>query len=253
MYNTLSHSTGEKIAYRRYEAGPIEFLYLGGFASDMQGTKALFIEEWCKKNNFSFTCFDYRGHGLSEGQFDHYTLSDWLEDTKLILTHLIKKPVILIGSSMGGWIAHLSILYHIADIKGMIGIASAPDFTEKLMWGQASEAMKKEIQEKGYITFFPHKESDFHYIITQKLIEDGRRHLIFDKKITFKHPVIYLHGMQDKEVPYTFSLNLAKNMLSEKVSVRLLKNSFHRFSDEQALNMLKASILELGNGSGGGI
>lgn len=212
-------------------------IFLGGYASDMHGTKAEYLHKFCAENKINFTRFDYLGHGLSSGKLTDGTISLWLENVLLIFDTLVKAPCVVIGSSMGGWLALLLALARPGLIKGIIGIAPAPDFTEILVWDKLSEEKKNALRKNNFI-HYGQEVCGNGLSFTYDLIKDGRKHLLLKDKINITSPVYLLHGMQDKDVPYEISLMLANKLVSRNVEVTLRKNSEHRMSTEGDLAAL---------------
>jgi pimeloyl-ACP methyl ester carboxylesterase len=240
----LFYSDEQFITYQQIK-GNNDFphiLFLSGFNSNMFGTKAEYLYHFCKKNNYNFTRFDYFGHGLSSGAFVNGCISLWLENCLKIIDDLIEGKVILIGSSMGGWLSLLTALKRPAKIKSILGIASAPDFTEDLIWN-CLNAHDKEILLKDKIV--TPTLGDCHYQISLKLIEDGRNHLLLNNNININVPIMLLHGMQDKDVPYMTSIKLAEQLTSNQVKIKIIKNADHRMSKDEDLTQLGTSLQEL--------
>lgn len=233
----LDTAGGGRIAYCRAEGRGPGIVFCGGFMSDMTGTKALALEAHAKRRGQGFLRFDYRGHGQSSGRFADGTIGTWKDDTLAVFDTLTEGPQVLIGSSMGGWIALLLALERPDRIAGLIGIAAAPDFTEDLMWGQFDEAARKTLR-TDRVLHQPSDYSDEPYTITMDLIEDGRRHLLLRSPIPITAPVRLLQGMQDSDVPYQHALALAERLESDDVQVRLIKNGDHRLSTDQDLAIL---------------
>jgi pimeloyl-ACP methyl ester carboxylesterase len=239
---------GNVIAYNQLEvkgnlgAGVI---FMGGFKSDKEGSKALFLEEYCLKNGVNFVRFDYSGHGHSDGTFEEGTISSWTADAIAVLDTLTKGPQILIGSSMGGWIMLLTALARKERIAGLMGIAAAPDFTETLIWDALKPEEQAEIMEKGVYNLPSEycddpEESD--YPITKALIEDGRKNLLLQGDIDLPLPTILLHGIQDADVPPEISSQIMARLTSDDVQVNLLKNGDHRMSTPDAITLLEQSL-----------
>ncbi|MBQ4874837.1 MAG: alpha/beta hydrolase [Rickettsiaceae bacterium H1] len=230
------------LAYEQVSGIRGSVIFCGGFASSMYGRKASALHEFCKKHDISFTRFDYSGHGNSKGEFHNGNIGKWLEDGLNILCNLTDGKQIVIGSSMGGWIMLLMALKHPERIKSLIGIATAPDFTQDLS-STFSVEQQKEITSHGY-TRIPSSVNDNPYFITRDLILDGERNFVLNQSvIAINVPVVLLHGMNDHVVPYTKSLELAKKLQSSEVSVELLKSSDHSMSDEKSLSALYKNIL----------
>ena len=240
----LDTDQGRRIAYRHSEgASGLTFVWLSGFKSDMMGGKVTELEAWAKYAGHGFLAFDYSGHGQSSGAFEDGTISAWREDSLAAITSLTEGDLILVGSSMGGWMALLSMLALPTRVKGMVLIAPAPDFTEKLMWPEFSEAAKADIMERGQYL----RPSDYGepYAITRALIEDGRSWSILDAPIAFSGPVRILQGMQDPDVPWKHAERLVDAMTSEDLVFHLIKDGDHRLSRPQDIARLKATCAEI--------
>jgi len=217
-----------RIAVRhRSGAGP-QVVWLGGFHSDMGATKAEALDRWASEHGRAFLRFDYSGHGQSGGRFADGAISDWLEDTLAVLDRFAPERPILVGSSMGGWIAllatrHLRSLTPHRAPAGLVLIAPATDFTERLMWAGASEAIRREIMETGV----HHRASQYAEEptpITRRLIEDGRQHLLLDREtIEVGCPVHILQGMQDPDVPWRHALELVEHLPGDCVQLTLIR------------------------------
>lgn len=240
----LKCRNGHKLAYRKCDGtSGLTFVWLSGFMSDMQGTKVMELESWAKAQGHSFLAFDYSGHGESEGAFEDGTISQWREDSLDVIRQTTKGDLVLVGSSMGGWMALLSALALPERVKGMVLIAPAPDFTEKLMWPEFSDAAKTEIMEKG-VHMRP-SDYDSPYPITRNLIEDGRAWSILDAPIAFDGPVRILQGLQDADVPWQHAQRLVETMTSEDLVFQLIKDGDHRLSRTQDIARLKATCAEI--------
>lgn len=234
---TITAHDGIKLAYHHTPGSTPGVVFLGGYRSDMEGTKALALEAHCKARGIQFTRFDYRGHGRSGGEFIESTVTNWRDDAMAVLDQITQGPQILIGSSMGGHIMLLTALARPDRVAGLIGIAAAPDFTEKLMWERGDAARKQELQDKGVI-YLPSDYADEPYPITMKMIEDGRNHLLLDKEIPIDVPVTLLHGILDEDVPWEFSMSLAAQLRSEDVDVLIRKDADHRLSRDEDITTL---------------
>lgn len=218
------------------------FVWLGGFRSDMLGTKACFIDEWAKHRGRTFLRFDYSGHGESDGKFEDGCISEWADDALHAFDTLTNAPKILIGSSMGAWIATLLAKQRPEQIAGVVFIAPAPDFTEALMWPAFSAAQRETIMRDGRLEQ-PSDYSDEPEVITRKLIEDGRNNQVLNELVPIRAPVCILQGMKDDAVPYAHALRFAELIESDDVEVILTKNGDHRLSEPADLERL-AGVLE---------
>lgn len=229
---------GRRLAFNKIPPlnGRPTFVWLSGFRSDMAGGKAQAVSSWAWENGNGAVLFDYSGHGESEGRFEDGTISSWRKDTLAAIDTLSDGPVILVGSSMGGWMALLAALARPRRVKGLVLIAPAPDFTEKLMWAGLSQAQQDEVMTQG-LTLRP---SDYGTPdpITKALIEDGRNWQILDAPIAFDGPVRILQGMQDPDVPWTHALEINERLTSSDVVLTLIKDGDHRLSRAQDLARL---------------
>src|SRR5712691_3562974 len=237
----LPRPGGATIAYHRLLGKAPGILFLGGFRSDMTGTKALFLEDYCRSRGAAYVRFDYFGHGASSGDFAQGTIGRWREDAIAVIDSLTAGPQILIGSSMGGWIMLLAALARPGRVAALIGIAGAPDFTEELLWPRLTPAQREEIMGRGSVIL----PSDFDpagYLYTRALIEDGKRHLLLRAPIALDIPVRLLHGLADESVPWQLSLRLAGRLASRDVALTLVKDGDHRLSSEPDLARLAQTL-----------
>ncbi len=247
MANDLTFLTpkgGEKLACRiRPGRGPT-ILWLGGFRSDMDGTKAEAVDAWALAHDRAFVRFDYRGHGRSDGRFEDGTISHWLDDACAVLDAHCGEKVIALGSSMGGWIALLLALARPEKICALALIAPAPDFTEKLMWQGFDQDIRRLIVERG-VYYEPSDYSEEPTPITHALIEDGRKHLLMDGPIAFDGPVRIMQGLKDDSVPWAYALELMAHLSSEDIVFSLSKSGDHRLSNPDDLARLITVLGEL--------
>lgn len=238
---SLARPDGATIAYHRLAGAGPGVVFLGGYRSAMGGTKALFLEDYCRRRGRAYVRFDYFGHGRSSGDFALGTISRWRDDAIAVIDSLTEGPQILVGSSMSGWIMLLAALARPERVAALVGIAGAPDFTEELLWPRLAPAQRAEIIERGSILL----PSDFDpagYLYTRALIEDGRRHLLLGTAIALELPVLLLHGMQDRSVPWQMSLRLAERLTGGDVVVSLVKDGDHRLSRPSDLARLAAAL-----------
>lgn len=216
-------------------------MFFGGFRSDMTGTKALFLEEYCRRRGQAFVRFDYFGHGVSSGDPALGTVGRFAQDAVAILDSLTGGRQILIGSSMGGWIMLLAALARPSRVHGLVGVAAAPDFTEDLVWPRLDPAQRRELHDTGAVTL-PSEYDPAGYTYCLSMFEDGRRHLVMREAIALECPVRLLHGMQDTAVPWQTSLSLAERLESHDVAVTLVKDGDHRLSREADLARLAGTL-----------
>ena len=230
----LESANGARIAYHRSEGTAPGVVFLGGFMSDMGGTKAVALEQHCRKAGRAFLRFDYQGHGASSGAFIDGCIGDWSNDAIAAIDALTDGPQILVGSSMGGWIMLLAALARPQRIAGLIGLAAAPDFTEALMWQHYPPEIRETIERDG-VYYAPTEYGDTPYTITKKLIDDGRDHLLLERPIALHCPIHLIQGQKDPDVPWEHSLMIADRLLSDHVTITLIKDGDHRLSREEDL------------------
>jgi pimeloyl-ACP methyl ester carboxylesterase len=241
-----SGGQARRIAYRATEGAGTPVVWLGGFKSDMASTKAAAIDDWCKAHGRPMVRMDYMGHGESSGDFRDGTFSIWAEDAVAVLTQVVKQPAIIVGSSMGGWIAVL-IAKRLMEqgktgkIAGLVLIAPACDFTETLMWPQFPDSVKAEIMDKGVFNL-PSAYSPEPTPITRSLIEDGRKNCVFGKTFQVGCPVHILQGIQDPDVPFTHALTLVEHLPLDPVVVTMISDGNHRLSRSQDIEMLISAV-----------
>jgi alpha-beta hydrolase superfamily lysophospholipase len=237
-----------RIAYRRRDGKRPALLWLSGFLSDMASTKATAIAEWSAEQGLAMMRFDYSGHGLSGGDLLHASIGDWLEESIAVWKLMGEGPRIVIGSSMGGWIAlllarHLARAARSHELAGLVLIAPAFDMTETLMWRELPQAAKDEIAAKG-VTYVPSAYAE-PYPITRHLIEEGRTHLLEGHPFDPGCPVRILQGMRDPDVPWRHALALVDLLTGADVELTLIKRGDHRLSTPQDLRRLTSTIATL--------
>ena len=227
---------GHALAYARTPGAAPGVVFLGGFMSDMAGTKATFLEAHCRARGQAFLRFDYAGHGASEGTFNDGTIGRWADDAIAVLDALTEGPQVLVGSSMGGWIMLEVALARPQRIAALLGIAAAPDFTEELIWNTLTDAQKATLEHDGFLSAPSQYGGAYRY--TKALIADGRERLRLRGKIPIHSPVRLLHGQQDPDVPWHTSMRLSEQLTATDVQVTLLKDGDHRLSRPQDLSLL---------------
>ncbi len=218
-------------------------MFMGGFASDMTGIKAMTLDRFCRERGQAYLRFDYRGHGASGGEFRDGTIGGWLQDSLAAFDKLTAGPQVLVGSSMGGWLMLLLAARRSERIAGLVGIAAAPDFTEDI-WQGFSKAQQDDLMARGEVAR-PSAYGDNPYIVTRALIEDGRRHFLLNGDIELSCPVRLLHGMADPDVSPAKSLRIAEKLRGGDVVVTLIKDGDHRLSRPQDLQRLCGAVGEL--------
>jgi len=242
MPDFLITPAGRKIAYHLADGmGPV-VVFLGGFKSDMGGTKAVFLENRARAQGRAFLRFDYSGHGDSSGAFTDGAIGDWYHDAQAALG-LVAGPVVLVGSSMGGWISLLLARAMPDRVAGLVTIAAAPDFTEDSMWAGASDAQRAALMTDGQIAL----PSDYGdpYIITRRLIEDGRDHLVLRAPLHLPFPVRFLQGTADKDVDMAVALRLLDHAQGADMRLTLVDGADHRFSDDSCLALIADNITDV--------
>jgi pimeloyl-ACP methyl ester carboxylesterase len=238
-----------QIAVRRREGGSPGLFWLGGFKSDMRGTKAEALDRWAQENGRAMTRFDYSGHGESGGNFTDGSIGRWLEESLAVFDTFCRGPQVVIGSSMGGWLALLLIreLAHRgqadASVARLVLIAPAVDFTEELMWKRFPPEIKLKIEQTG-IWARPSQYSEEPYPITRGLIEEGRKHLLLDGMIETGCPVRILQGVQDPDVPWQHTVELTSRFARDDVVLTLIKDGDHRLSRPEDIERLIAAVAE---------
>ncbi|CAN1597772.1 COG1647 Esterase/lipase [Candidatus Pelagibacterales bacterium] len=216
-------------------------IFLHGLMSNIQSKKAKYLKNFSNKNKVNLLLFEYSGHGRSSGQFIDFSIKNWVEDSRLIIKRLIKKnKIILIGSSMGAWIGILLIKYFYKRVKGLIGIAAAPDFTKELIWKKLNTVEKNEIR-KNKIYKLKSSYNNF-YPITKKFIFDAKKLLVLNKKIKCNFPVELLHGLKDSSVPWFYSIRLIKTLISKKLNLTIINDGDHSLSRAKDLKKLDLAI-----------
>jgi pimeloyl-ACP methyl ester carboxylesterase len=233
----LETPSRRRLAYHLHEGNAPCVLFLGGFKSDMQGGKALALEAFCKARGQRFIRFDYSGHGQSSGQFTEGTIGAWKDDALAVLDALGSAQNLLVGSSMGGWLALLLALARPGKIAGIVTIAAAPDFTERRIWQASSEEARRQLMQEG-IYYAPSCYGEEPYPITRALVEEGRKHLLLGGAIDVRLPVRLLHGRLDDDVPWQTSAELMEKLASDDVELHVVKGAVHRMSEPNNLQLL---------------
>jgi len=239
----LDRGDGVELAWARTEGRGPTVVFLPGFKSDMTGDKATMLAAFCAERGRSMLRFDYSGHGVSGGQFEDGTITRWRDDALAVIDQLAPGRIILVGSSMGGWMALLAALARPDRLAGLIGIAAAPDFTETLMWEAMTFEERDTLMRNG-VLLVPSQYGE-PYPVTRALIEDGRAHLLLDGPILIGCPVRLLHGQRDPDVPWELSLRIAEQVSSDDARVTLVKDGDHRLSRPDDLDLLRRTLAPL--------
>ncbi|WP_281984017.1 alpha/beta fold hydrolase [Thalassorhabdomicrobium marinisediminis] len=242
MHKTLKTPQGREIAYHRTEGRGPAVVFLGGFKSDMGGTKAVHLETWAKEAGRAYVRLDYSGHGISSGTFEEGSIGDWVEDSCAVL-ELIEGPLVLVGSSMGGWIALQIARAQPERIAGLVGIAAAPDFTEDGFWANFPPHMREALEREGKVSL----PSDYGepYVITKRLIEEGRERLVLRTPLSLPFPVRLLQGTEDTSVTTETAVRLLEHAVSPDMRLTLVKGADHSFSSETCLPLIVQAIEEV--------
>ena len=239
MSRTFQHDI-RNLAYSQTQGRGPGIVFLGGFRSDMEGTKARYLEEWAISRGRAFLRFDYSGHGASSGNFLNGSIGEWAEDAAAIIDGLTEGPQLLVGSSMGGWISLLLAREMPGRVGGLVTIAAAPDFTDRL-WETLGESERTTLMTTGQLARLS-VYSDAPYVFTKKLIEDGRKRRIFGNALSLNCPTRFLHGTDDRDVDPAVSLALMDHAEGKDLRLTLVKGADHRFSDPDCLGLIVDAI-----------
>jgi pimeloyl-ACP methyl ester carboxylesterase len=242
MKTYLTDAQGNKLAYCKTEGKGPGVVFLGGFCSDMSGTKATFLEDHCRAAGRAFLRFDYFGHGASDGDVVNGTLGRWLSNALQMIDELTTGPQILIGSSMGGWLMLLAALKRPERIHALIGIAAAPDFTEDF---SRLSATQRDMLEKTGVCYLPSGIEGQPYPISAELIAEAEQHFLLKNDINIHCPIRLLQGMNDADVPWQKATRIAERVASKDVSITLIKDGDHRLSSPVQLHLLAQTIESL--------
>ena len=240
-FKFIKLTKSKKLRYlTNYYKKNLYIVFLHGFMSDIEGAKPLNFQNFCKRRKLGFLAIEYSGHGKSSGEFTKENITSWSNDAKIVIKKIIKKNnFILIGSSMGSWIA-LNILKKFKkQTKGFLGIGSAPEFLERLMWKKFSKKIKKEIIEKK---IYQLKHGEYEYPITHQIIKDGRKNKVLNKKYNSKIPVTMIHGSKDEVVPVSYSKKILNNFKKAKKKILIIKNGDHSLSSKINLKRINREL-----------
>ena len=240
-FRYMNITKNRKIRYLKHSSkNAIYIVFLHGFMSDIEGKKPKMFYNFAKKNNLGFLALEYSGHGKSSGKFTDGNISKWSKETKIMIKKIVNKnKFILIGSSMGAWISLNQFKFFKKQIKGFLGIGSAPEFLKRLMWNKFSIKMKKEITQKGLINL---KHGDYEYPISYQLIKDGNKNKVLNKKINLNINITMVHGNKDQSVPVIYSRKILKIFKSKKKKLVIVKNGDHSLSSSKWLSLLKKEL-----------
>jgi len=240
-FSYLKITKYRKIRYLKFfKKNGIYIVFLHGFMSDLEGKKPKAFLSFAKKNNLGYLALEYSGHGKSSGKFIDGNITQWSKDTAILIKKVVKKNnFILIGSSMGAWISLNQFKFFKKQICGILGIGSAPEFLEHLMWNKFSKKMKKEIRKKGMINL---NHGEYEYPITYQLIQDGRKNKVLNKKIDQDLKVVMIHGSKDSSVPVIYSKKMLKIFKTNKKKLVIIKNGDHSLSSPKWIKILKREL-----------
>lgn len=241
MTRYLDTPAGRRIAFRFRDGQEPGVVFLGGFRSDMTGTKAEWLDTWARERGRAFLRFDYSGHGASSGRFEDGCIGDWFADAQAVIRAVTRGPQVLVGSSMGGWIALLLARAMPDRIAGLVTVAAAPDFTEQGFWAGFDDAQRQTLASAGQVAL-PSDYGDEPYVITRRLIEDGRDHLVMDRPLTLPFPVRMLQGTADADVPVAWAMRLLDHASGPDIRLTLVKDADHRFSTSGCLHLIGQGV-----------
>ncbi len=244
MSDYLVTPEGRRIAYDRTEGKGPGVVFLSGFRSDKEGTKALALESWARREGRAFLRFDYSGHGSSSGDFLDGSIGDWFEDARAVITTRSEGSQVLVGSSMGGWLALLIAREHPGKVAGLVTIAAAPDFTEDGMWSDFTEDQRRALMAEGQVAL-PSDYSDEPYIITRRLIEEGRKRLVLRSPLNLSMPVRMLQGTADTDVSLAVAMRLIEHAEGDDIRLTVVKGADHRFSTPECLKLIELSVIKV--------
>ena len=236
-------ANGHRIAYQHQPDDGVGVVFCGGYRSDMDSSKGAALAEWCAERHIPLTRFDYFAHGASDGAFMEFTIGSAIEATLEVLDHIAAREVIVVGSSMGGWVGLQVALQRPLQVKAFVGIASAPDFTERLMLQKLPTALRAQLENEGVI-YLPDFD-DNEYPVTMHFIAEARRHLLLEHPIPLSIPVHLLHGQRDADVPWETSMLIAETLTGDDVAVELVKDGDHRLNRPQDLRLLLDAVARL--------
>ena len=240
-FSYLKINKFKKIRYSKYNQKNAAYIvFLHGFMSDLEGKKPKAFLNFAKKNKLGFLALEYSGHGKSSGKFTNGNITKWTRETTILIKKVVKKNrIILVGSSMGSWISLNQFKFFKKQIVGFLGIGSAPQFLDGLMWNKFSKKMKKEITQNKIIYL---KHGNYEYPISLQLIKDGRKNKVLNKKIYEKLKVTMVHGEKDESVPISYSKKVLKIFVNSEKKLVIVKNGDHSLSSPKWLNILKKEL-----------
>jgi pimeloyl-ACP methyl ester carboxylesterase len=241
----LQLDNGSSLAYHHRQGATPGVLFFPGFNSNMCGNKALALDAWSEEHGIQFTRFDYFGHGASSGSLEEGSIGRWRDDALTVLHAITEGPQLLVGSSMGGWIMLLAALARPERVVGLVGIAAAPDFTERLREQRLQPQQLTQLAATGFCDMPNRYDDGEPYRISQYLLDESRQHLLLNDKISLTVPARLIHGQRDEDVPWQHALRIAEQLQSVNVEIQLVKSGDHRMSEPQDIKRLLHTIGEL--------
>ena len=241
----LTTADGGRLAYRHLDGFEPGVLFCPGFHSDMQGEKALALEDWCRDTHRQFTRFDYFGHGQSDGEAAQGRIGRWVRDTVQVLDAVTVGPQVIVGSSMGGWLMLLATLARPDRVHALAGVASAPDFTRMMRARLEDSGAMRQLVEQGFYDMPSHYPGESAYRIEQAFLDEADAHCLLDGPIPIDLPVRLIHGQADNDVPWQRAIELAARLASDDVDIHLIKSGDHRLSRPQDLRFLVGVVANL--------
>jgi pimeloyl-ACP methyl ester carboxylesterase len=240
----LTTRDNRQIAYFQTAGTAPGVVFLGGYRSDMMGTKATHLEKWAQSEGRAFVRFDYSGHGQSGGAFEEGCIGDWTDDARAVVEALTTGPQILVGSSMGGWVALLLARSMPDRVAGLVGISAAPDFMQELVWDTATAEQRAELMSAGRVEM-PSSTEDTPDVITRRMIEDGRLQTVLGRPLHLPMPLRLLHGSADAEVPVSTALRLFNHATGPDIRLTLVNGADHRFSTPDCLALIQKTVSDI--------
>lgn len=244
MSEFLTSPAGRRLAFNRLPGTGPGVVFLGGFKSDMTGTKAIWLENWARACGIAFLRFDYSGHGQSSGAFEEGCIGDWAADARAVIEAQTEGPQILVGSSMGGWISLLTARALPERVAGLVGIAAAPDFTARTWAEELTQAQRDAVTVTGRIEI-PSDYADQPYVFTRRLFEDGAHNLVLTSPLALPFPTRFLQGTADTDVPPAVALRLLDHATGPDIRLTLVKGADHRFSTPDCLAMIGDAVTDV--------
>lgn len=237
-------ASGQRMHYHHQAGSAPGVLFCCGFRSDSGSTKATALAEWCAGQGVAFTAFDYFAHGKSDGDFKDFTIGAAIEGAIEMLDHIATGPQILVGSSMGGWVALKAARERKGQVRGIVGVAAAPDFTDRLMYGRMTAEQRRALADEGVVYVYS-DATQSEYPISQAFLDEAKTHLMLDDVIGLDIPVQLFHGQADADVPWETALAISEKLTSDEVTVTLIKDGDHRLNRPSDLALLMQAVAQM--------